>query len=191
LRRLREPGLMRVQGHRAGPEERRWTVAVACPTVSCARFVPRTRDSEPCPVWRCRFVRGHRCPEPPLASAWGSGPGCLPDGRGAGSAPFWPESDVCPQWHHRRIGMGARGRTRRHYTGANRRRRKRGRGGTNTSRLRRAQRVRCHDEKAQSRTDFGSVTYTFEDRSVSDRWVVAMTYSFLGQIPWRFNSTPF
>ena len=37
--------------------------------------------------------------------------------------------------------------------------------------------------RTQSRTDFGPVTYTFEDQSVSDRWVVAVTYSFLGPDP--------
>jgi hypothetical protein len=64
-----------------------------CPTVAFARFVPRTRDSDPCPAWRCRLVRGHRCPEPPLASARGRGPGCQPFGWGTGSAHFWPPND--------------------------------------------------------------------------------------------------
>jgi hypothetical protein len=36
--------------------ETRWTDAVACPTIIGARFVPRTRGSEPCPAWRRRFV---------------------------------------------------------------------------------------------------------------------------------------
>ena len=80
-----------------------------CPTVAFARFVPRTRDSDPCPAWRCRLVRGHRCPEPPLASARGSGPGCQPFGWGTGSAHFWPRNDVCRLWHHRPIGRGTRG----------------------------------------------------------------------------------
>ena len=80
-----------------------------CPTVAFARFVPRTRDSDPCPAWRCRLVRGHRCPEPPFASARGSGPGCQPFGWGTGSAHFWPRNDVCRLWHHRPIGRGTRG----------------------------------------------------------------------------------